>query len=153
SMALSEGLTTMSQNARPPRRPSILRVAPLAAACLFLVGMGLLWQATAFGLQRRLGLECNRQGPHFSPGGSRLCFSSPAAGSGDIYTAKLDGSDSKRLTSTAATDTQPIYSPDGAKIAFVRSSKFRDDVAHVWIMDVDGSNPRQITEGDVLDLN
>ena len=54
-----------------------------------------------------------------------------------IWTANLDGSDEKRLTS-AADASQPTWSPNGRKIAylqFVGSKALMD----VWVMNADGS--------------
>lgn len=59
----------------------------------------------------------------------------------DIWVANRDGSGLTRLTTYGGSDDQPTWSPDGSKIAF-RSA--RSGQAHIWIMDADGSNQRNL---------
>jgi Tol biopolymer transport system component len=47
-----------------------------------------------------------------------------------------------RLISSTRMDTNPQYSPDGARIAFTSS---RSGTLQIWICDSDGSNPVQLT--------
>jgi Tol biopolymer transport system component len=50
----------------------------------------------------------------------------------DIWTMRADGSDKRRLTMTDEYDTEPTWSPDGARIAFRRSSPvFGSDLATI----------------------
>jgi DNA-binding winged helix-turn-helix (wHTH) protein len=60
--------------------------------------------------------------PAVSPDGSAVAFSwSGAAGNNyDIYVVKPGGKAPLRLTTDAAADTFPVWSPDGGQIAFVR---------------------------------
>ena len=44
------------------------------------------------------------------------------AHAGDIWAANADGSNPVRLTSHAANERDPIFSPDGTKIAYVRAT-------------------------------
>ena len=77
-----------------------------------------------------------------SPDGKRILFDLL----GDIYEMPIDGTGSspaKRLTSGAAFDMQPRYSPDGSTIAFTSD---RDGLWNIWTMDVDGKNPNQISK-------
>jgi len=62
----------------------------------------------------------------------------------DIYTMKLDGSNPVRLTTNSANDTNPSYSPDGEKIAFI--SGRGQDATYIYTMNTDGS---QITKIDL----
>ena len=39
-------------------------------------------------------------------------------GNGDIFVMNADGSDRKRLTTYTGSDLEPMFSPDGGKIAF-----------------------------------
>ena len=55
-----------------------------------------------------------------------------------------DGKNSKRLTSTKATDFYPTLSPDGQTIAF---STRRTGNFEIYLMGIDGSNPRRLTQG------
>jgi TolB protein len=47
---------------------------------------------------------------------------------GDIYTAKADGSDQRHLTSGPGFDSNPIWSPDGTRIAFHRYENGSDSL-------------------------
>lgn len=63
--------------------------------------------------------------PSLSPDGRQVAFSwdggSEAAGNLDIYIAALGGAAPLRLTDDPAVDRDPVWSPDGTEIAFLRS--------------------------------
>lgn len=82
--------------------------------------------------------------PFISPDGTQIVFSSQNQPDfeGDIYVMNIDGSGIERLTSTAALNYAPSWSPDGTKIVFVSDRTGNDDI---WIMDADGSNEVRIT--------
>jgi Tol biopolymer transport system component len=52
----------------------------------------------------------------------------------DIWVMNASGGEAKQLTDDPADDTDPAFSPDGRKIAFVR------DYFSVWVMNADGSD-------------
>lgn len=70
--------------------------------------------------------------PAWSPDGTRLAFTgataSRAAGgtsvnvTADIYVINADGGGLRRLTNNSAYNSAPVWSPDGARIAFTRST-------------------------------
>ncbi len=71
----------------------------------------------------------NEQQPSISPDGNQVAFAwdgGPSSGNGvvskdyDIYTKTLGSEDPVRLTSNPADDLNPIWSPDGQTIAFLR---------------------------------
>lgn len=62
---------------------------------------------------------------------------------GDIWTLPLAGGTATRLTSDAAWDSEPRWSPDGQTLAFVSD---RDGNEQIWLMDPDGSDLRPLTE-------
>lgn len=62
---------------------------------------------------------------------------------GDIYTVPLEGGETKPLAVGLPFDSQPRYSPDGKLIAFLSD---RDGAQNVWIMNDDGTNPRQLSK-------
>ena len=60
----------------------------------------------------------------------------------EIYSAKRDGSDLRRLTYSPGYDAEGTLSADGSRIVF--TSK-RDDDLDIYVMNVDGSEVRRLT--------
>jgi len=81
-----------------------------------------------------------------SPDGKTLAFDLL----GDIFVVPLAGGDATPLTSGAAWDMQPRFSPDGSMIAY---SSDRDGSENIWVMNVDGSGARPITDEPFRTLN
>lgn len=79
-----------------------------------------------------------------SPDGSTIAFDLL----GDIYTIPLAGGEATKLTGGLAWDMQPRYSPDGKTIAFTSDRTGDGDKGgdNIWVMNADGSSPRQITK-------
>ena len=79
----------------------------------------------------------------------RIVFSagpdSSSAGA-DIYTVGSDGSGQTRLTSGTSRDTDPVWSPDRRRIAFVRRVRAGADV-QLLVMDANGRSVREISAG------
>lgn len=73
-----------------------------------------------------------------SPDGSRIAF----CYRGDIYTVPTVGGAATRLTSNRAYDSNPIWSPDGTRIAF---SSNRDGSDDIYIMSATGGSPKRLT--------
>ncbi len=61
----------------------------------------------------------------------------------DIFESDLEGGSLKNLTRTFGYDAEGSYSSDGKKIVFCSK---RDGSLNLWIMDADGSHPRQLTK-------
>lgn len=77
--------------------------------------------------------------------GQRVYFSSTRDGNSEIYSARTDGSDVKRLTHNAGIDVSPACGP-GGQIAFVSS---RHGGPQIFVMGADGSNQKRLTyKGD-----
>lgn len=74
-----------------------------------------------------------------SPDGQTLVFDLL----GDLYLLSMAGGEARAIATGMAWDGQPRFSPDGTKLAFVSD---RDGNDNIWVMDADGSNPRQITK-------
>jgi dipeptidyl aminopeptidase/acylaminoacyl peptidase len=88
--------------------------------------------------------------PAWSPRGQPLAFVSTHQGNDEIYTVNSDGSGLQRLTAnTWEWDKHPSWSPDGAQIVFY--SNRHTGRRQIWIMDADGSNPRNISNNDCED--
>ena len=61
---------------------------------------------------------------------------------GDLWSARLDGSDARRLTTADGDETSPSFSPDGALIAFTGNYDGNTDV---YVIPAEGGTPRRLT--------
>lgn len=64
---------------------------------------------------------------------------------GDLYTLPIGGGTATRITDGQGYDMQPRYSPDGSTLVFVSD---RDGSENIWLANADGSDPRQLTDGE-----
>ena len=78
-----------------------------------------------------------------SPDGREIAFDLL----GDIYVMPITGGEARAITSGAAWDMQPRYSPSGTEIAFTSDRGGGDNI---WLMNRDGSSPRAITSAASL---
>ena len=69
---------------------------------------------------------------------------------GDIYVMPLAGGAPRRIAEGLAYEHQPRFSPDGRRIAFTSDRGGGDNI---WVMNVDGSDKRQVTKEDFRLLN
>ncbi|MEM7475267.1 MAG: hypothetical protein AAF483_09765 [Planctomycetota bacterium] len=76
--------------------------------------------------------------PSVAPNGKQIVFS----WIGEIWKAKIDGTQVQRLTNHDARDSQPLVSPDGSRIAFVSN---RSGAEQIYVMNLDGTQLRQLT--------
>ena len=81
-----------------------------------------------------------------SPDGQTLAFDLL----GDIYSIPVKGGTARPLTHSIAWEMQPQFSPDGKMIAFTSDAGGGDNI---WVMNVDGSQPRQVTKESFRLLN
>ena len=70
----------------------------------------------------------------------------------DIWKSDLKGENSMLLTKDKLGKFQPRFSHQGDKIAFVKADPDKLNY-HIWIMNADGSNPQQLTDGKGLDTH
>lgn len=72
-----------------------------------------------------------------------------------LFTINLDGSGLRQLTySDIDFSGRPAWSPDGSTIAFVSGPNREGfNKADIYLMDSDGSNPRQLTSGAAKEVN
>jgi Tol biopolymer transport system component len=81
--------------------------------------------------------------PAFSPGGTRIAFSSNRGRNYDIYTISTSGRQLHRITSNIAQDAFPSWSPDGRRIAFASN---RGGDWEIYTVDANGvGKPVEIT--------
>ena len=69
---------------------------------------------------------------------------------GDIYTMPIAGGTPTRIAEGLAYEQQPRFSPDGKRIAFTSDRGGGDNI---WLMNIDGSDKRQLTREDFRLLN
>jgi Tol biopolymer transport system component len=99
---------------------------------------------------KRLVVELISGRPHGRDGGRQS----------DIAIVNADGTGLRPLTRTAANETEPVWSPDGTRIAFasdrhVRRGKHLDrngPAFEIYTMNADGGGVRRITHNHVPDL-
>ena len=61
---------------------------------------------------------------------------------GDLYTLPVTGGEATRITSGQAYDMQPVFSPDGKRLAFISD---RNGSENLWIANANGTRPRAVT--------
>jgi TolB protein len=78
----------------------------------------------------------------WSPKGDRIALVLSDEGAAEIYSARPDGSDLRRLTKHRSIDVSPTFSPDGSRIAFVSD---RSGAPQVYLMSASGGEPKRLT--------
>lgn len=78
----------------------------------------------------------------------KIVFYSARDGNNEIYKMKSDGSNQTRLTFNKASDTYPVWSPDGRQIVFHSD---RDGNEEIYVMDANGRNQRNLTRHPARD--
>jgi Tol biopolymer transport system component len=81
--------------------------------------------------------------PHMVPTSARMVFSSTRAGTRHLWTANINGTDVRPLTSGEAQDERPAFSPDGQTIAFVSD---RGGQRAIWLIAAAGGSPRKLVD-------
>ena len=74
---------------------------------------------------------------------AQIAFTSTRDGNSEIYVMDIDGDHQVRLTIDPARDSDPSWSPDGARIAFV-SNRDRG-LDRIYVMDSDGQHVTRLT--------
>ena len=76
------------------------------------------------------------------PPAGQIAFVSDRDGNTEIYVMQADGSQQTRLTTNAAEEDDPAWSPDGQRLAF---TSWRDGNADIYVMQADGSQQTRLT--------
>ncbi|MBK9528356.1 MAG: PD40 domain-containing protein [Acidobacteria bacterium] len=85
-----------------------------------------------------------QSGLRWTPDG-KIVYNLLSGISPDVWIMNGDGSNPRQLTQTRGAN--PVVSPDGRYIVFVRNQS-------IWRMDIDGGNPKQLTEkGNFPDIS
>jgi Tol biopolymer transport system component len=124
-----------------------------------------IWIARVDGTQRRRlvpfervnrdfeehGLNLPDDHASFSPDSRKVVFTSNRADrdNWDIYVMNVNGTGIARLTSSAGLDTEPVFSPDGSRIAFATERFGKLEIA---VMNTNGTNVRRVTVNSVEDI-
>jgi serine/threonine protein kinase/Tol biopolymer transport system component len=88
------------------------------------------------------------RGLAFMPDG-RIIYTVAGAGTTDLFIVNADGSNPRQLTLNAGLNGAPAPTADGRFIVFLST---RTGVPHLWRMDTDGTNVKQLTSG-VAEVN
>jgi serine/threonine-protein kinase len=142
-----------------PRRPrrrsaaSIALVAGVAVVAVAVVGSTMLPPSPSEGVRpsppsRQPARRADPLGPR---GREAIVFASDRDGDYDLYILRAGEQEPQRLgRDTARDERSPAISPDGTTVAFVVGREPKRDI---WVMDSDGSRPRQLTHSDSDDTD
>jgi Tol biopolymer transport system component len=88
--------------------------------------------------------------PHFSPDGTRLLYTRYRSdgygipGSQSMITVYDFATNSTRDLTSTGKDHYPVWSPDGARIAFLSTRDYTLGGGALWVMNADGTNAHEI---------
>lgn len=66
---------------------------------------------------------------------------------GDLYLLPISGGTARPLTEGMAFDSQPRFSPDGSRIAFVSD---RDGAENLWTIGIDGADAKKLSDNGAM---
>lgn len=83
--------------------------------------------------------------PRFRTDGVKILFTSSGRGYRHVYHMNTDGSDLECLTEGGSLCQDPVYSQDGAYIAYIVSPPKDEDLHDIYLMHSDGTGKRALT--------
>lgn len=99
--------------------------------------------ATAL-MQHTFSEDGNDYDPDISMDGRRMVFASTRhSENANLYYKSVEGVTVTQLTADAAADLQPVFSPDGQRVAFASNRAGNWDI---WVVGLDGRQPIQVTD-------
>ncbi|MEU6998013.1 S9 family peptidase [Nonomuraea sp. NPDC046570] len=129
-----------------------------------------IWLAAPGDEPRRLTGGPRDSSPRWSPDGRTLAFLRPVDGKPQIHLLPMDGGDARPITSAELGAGAPVWSPDGTRLAYSGpygtldpnapvvadrldykadgAGLLRDLRTHLFVVDADGEETRQLTDGD-----
>jgi TolB protein len=82
--------------------------------------------------------------PAVSPDGRRVAFTGSRDGLLDLYVMNVDGSERRQLTSDAARDLRPAWSPGGGRLLFDRTEPAPGSRPVLMLINADGNGRKQL---------
>ncbi len=81
---------------------------------------------------------------HYKDDGSGYTFDAAS----QLFVVPLDGGPPRQITSGEASSREPAWSPDGRRVAFVRTRTGPADynLTDLWVCDADGGNTQRLTD-------
>ncbi len=157
SSDLASGVPMPAADTAAPRpRQRTARIVVLTAAALMVVSLAGIWitQRWSTGIADDYssvpvttypGQEVD---PALSPDGKHVAFAwnAEAENNFDIYVKRIDGDERQRLTTDAAADRRPTWSPDGQRIAFLRGVPPMYTTSKIFMVPAFGGPEQQVLD-------
>jgi tol-pal system beta propeller repeat protein TolB len=85
--------------------------------------------------------------PRWGPDGKWISFLSDREGRVRVFVVKPDGTGLRAVSGSTVKgeEREPVWTPDGQKLAFV--AKGKDEKARIWVASVAGGEPVALTDG------
>ncbi|MDH4112108.1 MAG: hypothetical protein OEV60_05400 [Actinomycetota bacterium] len=75
----------------------------------------------------------------------QIAFQSERDGDFEIWVVNPDGSAPTKVTDNTTLDADPVWSPDGSRIAYQRAGSCANPCRAIWVMNADGSGATALT--------